>query len=99
MKMMCWQYARVRAGLPNSDIEDAPRCIRPIEADKDTFKAIVDAKLANNTWDQREDGFINLKGLGSPSELDIWVPHVVTETKKTELFSEQPNKTSLPCTK
>ena len=34
-------FAKFRSG--NFDVEDAPRSRRPVEADKDTIKALVDA--------------------------------------------------------
>ncbi|CAK9826900.1 Histone-lysine N-methyltransferase SETMAR [Anthophora retusa] len=77
-------FAKFRSG--NFDIEDAPRSGRPVEADKDTIKALVDANRRITT---REVGerlnlsnstvYAHLKGLGLTSKLDIWVPHVLTE--------------------
>ncbi|GFU35990.1 histone-lysine N-methyltransferase SETMAR [Trichonephila clavipes] len=66
--------------------EDAPRSGRPLEADKDAIKALVDANRRITT---REIGlrlnlsnstvYDHLKGLGLSSKLDVWVPHVFTE--------------------
>ncbi|GFX01726.1 histone-lysine N-methyltransferase SETMAR [Trichonephila clavipes] len=68
------------------DVEDAPRSGRPVEADKDVIKALVDANRRITT---REIGlrlnlsnstvYDHLKGLGLSSKLDVWVPHVLTE--------------------
>ncbi|GFY29034.1 histone-lysine N-methyltransferase SETMAR [Trichonephila clavipes] len=77
-------FAKFRSG--NSDVEDAPRSGRPVEADQDAIKALVDAnrrittreiglrlKLSNSTV------YDHLKGLGLSSKFDVWVPHVLTE--------------------
>ncbi|XP_046828276.1 histone-lysine N-methyltransferase SETMAR-like [Vespa crabro] len=66
--------------------KDASRSGRPVEADKDTIKALVDANRRITT---REIGerlnlsnstvYDHLKGLGLTSKLDILVPHVLTE--------------------
>ncbi|GFV95456.1 histone-lysine N-methyltransferase SETMAR [Trichonephila clavipes] len=78
-------FAKFRSG--NFDVEDAPRSGRPVEADKDAIKALVDANrriittseiglrlnLSNSTV------YDHLKGLGLSSKLDVWVPHVLTE--------------------
>ncbi|GFU78361.1 histone-lysine N-methyltransferase SETMAR [Trichonephila clavipes] len=65
---------------------DAPRSGRPVEADKDVIKALVDANRRITT---REIGlslnlsnstvYDHLKCLGLSSKLDAWVPHVLTE--------------------
>ncbi|GFX81421.1 histone-lysine N-methyltransferase SETMAR [Trichonephila clavipes] len=70
----------------NFDVEDAPRSGRPVEADKDAIKALVDANRQITT---REIGlrlnlsnsivYDHLKGLGLSSKLDVWVPHVLTQ--------------------
>ncbi|GFW56052.1 histone-lysine N-methyltransferase SETMAR [Trichonephila clavipes] len=39
-------FAEFRSG--NFDVEDVPRSGRPVEADKDTIKALVDSNQANN---------------------------------------------------
>ncbi|GFU08677.1 histone-lysine N-methyltransferase SETMAR [Trichonephila clavipes] len=67
-------------------IKNAPRSGRPVEADKDAIKALVDANRRITT---REIGlrlnlsnstvYDHLKGLGLSSKLDVWVPHVLTE--------------------
>ncbi|GFT24988.1 histone-lysine N-methyltransferase SETMAR [Trichonephila clavipes] len=59
---------------------------RPVEADKDAIKALVDA---NRRITSREIGlrlnlsnstvYDHLKGLELSSKLDVWVPHVLTE--------------------
>ncbi|GFX79335.1 histone-lysine N-methyltransferase SETMAR [Trichonephila clavipes] len=76
--------AKFRSG--NFDVEDAPRSGRPVEADKDAIKALVDANRRITT---REIGLRlnlsnstvkdHLKGLGLSSKFDVWVPHVLTE--------------------
>ncbi|XP_035742379.1 histone-lysine N-methyltransferase SETMAR-like [Vespa mandarinia] len=77
-------FAKFRSG--NFDVEGASRSGKPVEADKDTIKALVDANRRITT---REIGkrlnlsnstvYDHLKGLGFTSMLDIWVPHVLTE--------------------
>ncbi|GFX54047.1 histone-lysine N-methyltransferase SETMAR [Trichonephila clavipes] len=77
-------FAKFRSG--NFDVEDAPRSRRPVEADKNAIKALVDANWRITT---REIGlrlnlsnstvYDHLKGLGLSSKLDVWVPHVLTE--------------------
>ncbi|GFV34707.1 histone-lysine N-methyltransferase SETMAR [Trichonephila clavipes] len=77
-------FAKFRSG--NFDVEDAPRSGRPVEADEDAIKALVDANRRITT---REIGLrLNLsnstvydhfKGLGLSSKLDVWVPDVLTE--------------------
>ncbi|GFY35741.1 histone-lysine N-methyltransferase SETMAR [Trichonephila clavipes] len=70
-------FAKFRSG--NFDVEDAPRSGRPVEADKDAIKALVDAnrqvttreiglrlKLSNSTV------YDHLKGLGLSSKHDVW---------------------------
>ncbi|GFT10031.1 histone-lysine N-methyltransferase SETMAR [Trichonephila clavipes] len=76
-------FAKFRSG--NFDVEDAPRSGRPVEADKDAIKALVDANQRITT---REIGlrlnlsnstvYDHLKGLGLSSKLDVRVPHVLT---------------------
>ncbi|GFX68238.1 histone-lysine N-methyltransferase SETMAR [Trichonephila clavipes] len=66
--------------------EDVPRSGRPVEADKDAIKALVEANRRITT---REIGlrlnisnstvYGHLKGPGLSSKLDVWVPHVLTE--------------------
>ncbi|XP_035724083.1 histone-lysine N-methyltransferase SETMAR-like [Vespa mandarinia] len=86
-------FAKFRSG--NFDVEDAPRSGRPVEADKDTIKALVDAnrRIATREIGERlnlsnSTVYDHLKGLGLTSKLDIWVPHVHREN--TKLLSEQP---------
>ncbi|GFX95435.1 histone-lysine N-methyltransferase SETMAR [Trichonephila clavipes] len=77
-------FAKFRSG--NFDVEDAPRSGRPVEADKDTIKALVDGDRRITT---REIGlrlnlsnstvYDHLKGLGLSSKLGVWVPLVLTE--------------------
>ncbi|GFW74700.1 histone-lysine N-methyltransferase SETMAR [Trichonephila clavipes] len=77
-------FAKFRSG--NFDVEDAPRSGKPVEADKDVIKALVNANRRITT---REIGlrlnlsnstvYDHLKGLRSSSKLDVWVPHVLTE--------------------
>lgn len=45
---VCWQYASARTGSlkfrsGHFDVEDVPRSGRPVEADKDAIKVLVDA--------------------------------------------------------
>ncbi|GFT15774.1 histone-lysine N-methyltransferase SETMAR [Trichonephila clavipes] len=70
----------------NFDVEDAPRSGRPVEADKDVIKALVDANLRITTHEiglrlnvSNSTVYDHLKGLGLSSKLDVWVPHVLTE--------------------
>ncbi|GFV38164.1 histone-lysine N-methyltransferase SETMAR [Trichonephila clavipes] len=77
-------FTKFRSG--NFDIEDAPCSGRPVEADTDAIKALVDANRRITT---REIGlrlylsnstvYDHLKGLGLSPKLDVWVPHVLTE--------------------
>ncbi|XP_035222849.1 histone-lysine N-methyltransferase SETMAR-like [Stegodyphus dumicola] len=74
-------FTKFRSG--NFDVEESGR---PVEADKDTIKALLDANRRITT---REIGerlnlsnssvYGHLKGLGLTSKLDVWVPHVLTE--------------------
>uniref|UniRef100_V9IC99 Histone-lysine N-methyltransferase SETMAR n=1 Tax=Apis cerana TaxID=7461 RepID=V9IC99_APICE len=70
----------------NFDIKDAPRSGRPVEADEDKIKALIEANrrittreiatrlnLSNSTVHD------HMKRLGFVSKLDIWVPHVLKE--------------------
>ncbi|GFW45806.1 histone-lysine N-methyltransferase SETMAR [Trichonephila clavipes] len=71
-------FAKFRSG--NFDVEDAPHSGRPVEADKDAIKALVDTNRRITT---REIGlrlnlsnsavYDHLKGLGLSSKLDVWV--------------------------
>ncbi|XP_078051534.1 histone-lysine N-methyltransferase SETMAR-like, partial [Augochlora pura] len=72
----------------NVDVEDALRSGRPVEADKVTLMALVDANRPITTRAIGER--LNLsnpivydhsKGLGLTSRLDIWVSHALTERK------------------
>ncbi|GFV22487.1 histone-lysine N-methyltransferase SETMAR, partial [Trichonephila clavipes] len=77
-------FAKFRSG--NFDVEDALRSRRPVEAEKDAIKALVDANRRITT---REIGLrLNLsnltvydhwKGLGLSSKRNVWFPHVLTE--------------------
>ncbi|GFU41311.1 histone-lysine N-methyltransferase SETMAR [Trichonephila clavipes] len=77
-------FAKFRSS--NLDVEDAPRSGRPVEADKDAIKALVDVNRRTTT---REIGlrlnlsnstvYDHLKGMGLSSKLDVWVPHVLAE--------------------
>ncbi|GFX79710.1 mariner Mos1 transposase [Trichonephila clavipes] len=68
----------------NFDVEDAPRSERPVEADKDAKKALVDVNRRITT---RENGlrlnlsnstvYDHLKGLGLSSNLDL-LPDITT---------------------
>lgn len=70
----------------NFDIKDAPRPGRPVEADEDKIKALIEANrrittreiaarlnLSNSTVHD------HMKRLGFVSKLDIWVPHALKE--------------------
>lgn len=77
-------FAKFRCG--NFDVEDAPRSGRPVEADEDTIKALIDANRRITTREIAERLNLSnstvhdhLKRLGLISKLDIWVPHVLTE--------------------
>ena len=82
---MCRQYASTKTGLQNFDLEDTPRSGRPVEADKDTIEALVDANqqitrdigerfnLTNSTVHGHS------KGLGLTSQLDKRIPYVLVE--------------------
>ncbi|GFY26092.1 histone-lysine N-methyltransferase SETMAR [Trichonephila clavipes] len=77
-------FAKFRSG--NFDVEDAPRLERPVEADKDAIKALVDANRRITTREIRlrlnlsnSTVYDHLKGLGLSSKFDVWVPHVLTE--------------------
>ncbi|GFX62465.1 histone-lysine N-methyltransferase SETMAR [Trichonephila clavipes] len=87
-------FAKFRSG--NFDVEDAPRSGRPVEADKDAIKALVDANRRITT---REIGlrlnlstptvYGHLKDLGLSTKLDVWVPHVLTERnlcRRTDVY-------------
>ncbi|XP_046819198.1 histone-lysine N-methyltransferase SETMAR-like [Vespa crabro] len=64
-------FAKFRSG--NFDVKDASCSGRPVKADKDTIKALVDANRRITTPVR------SVRGLGLTSKLDIWVPHVLTE--------------------
>ncbi|GFX83066.1 histone-lysine N-methyltransferase SETMAR [Trichonephila clavipes] len=84
-------FAKFRSA--NFDVEDAPRLKRPVEADKDVIKALVEA---NRRITRREIGlrlnlsnstvYDHLKGLGLSSKLDVWVSHVLTERNLCRRF-------------
>ncbi|GFT83373.1 histone-lysine N-methyltransferase SETMAR [Trichonephila clavipes] len=77
-------FPKFRSG--NFDVEYAPGSGRPVEADKNAIKALVDANrrittreiglrlnLSNSTF------YDHMKGLGLSSKLNVWIPHVLTE--------------------
>ena len=77
-------FAKFRSG--NFDVEDTPRSGRPVEADEDTIKALVDANRRITTREIAERLNLSnstvhnhLKRIGLISKLDIWVPHALTE--------------------
>ncbi|GFW81915.1 histone-lysine N-methyltransferase SETMAR [Trichonephila clavipes] len=77
-------FAKFRSD--NFDVEDAPRSGRPVEADKDAIKTLVDANRRITTCEiglrlnlSNSTVYDHLKGLGLSSKLDAWVPHVLTE--------------------
>ncbi|GFV96226.1 histone-lysine N-methyltransferase SETMAR [Trichonephila clavipes] len=58
----------------------------PVEADKDTIKALIDANSRITTREIAERINLSnsilhdhLKGIGLTTKLDIWVPHVLME--------------------
>ncbi|GFW49083.1 histone-lysine N-methyltransferase SETMAR [Trichonephila clavipes] len=70
-------FAKFRSS--NFDVEDEPHSGRPVEADKDAIKELVDANrqtreiglrlnLSNSTV------YDHLKGMGLSSKLDVWFP-------------------------
>ncbi|XP_046813879.1 histone-lysine N-methyltransferase SETMAR-like [Vespa crabro] len=89
-------FAKFRFG--NFDVEDAPRSGRPVEANKDTIKALVDANRQITT---REIGerlnllnltvYGHLKGLGLTSKLDIWLDKLndALQQKRPELINRK----------
>lgn len=77
-------FAKFRSG--NFDLKDAPRPGRPLEADVDQIKSLVDANRRITTREIAERLNLSnstvhkhMKSLGLISKLDIWVPHVLTE--------------------
>ena len=77
-------FAKFRSG--NFNLEDAPRPGRPLEADVDKIKSLVDANRRITTREIAERLNLSnatvhkhMKRLGLISKLDIWVPHVLTE--------------------
>ncbi|GFV52185.1 histone-lysine N-methyltransferase SETMAR [Trichonephila clavipes] len=59
---------------------------RPVEADKDAIKALVDLNQRITTREielrlnlSNSTVYDHLKGQGLSSKLDVWVPHVLTE--------------------
>ncbi|XP_049818723.1 histone-lysine N-methyltransferase SETMAR-like [Aethina tumida] len=77
-------FAKFRSG--NFDVEDASRSGRPVEADKDAIKALVDANRRITTCEiglrlnlSNSTVYDHLKSPGLSSKLDVWVPHVLTE--------------------
>ncbi|GFS72400.1 histone-lysine N-methyltransferase SETMAR [Trichonephila clavipes] len=87
-------FAKFRSG--NFDVEDAPRSGRPVEADKDAKKALVDANRRITT---REIGlrlnlsnstvYDHLKGLGLSSKLDLLPDNT---TINSEVYCHQLDK-------
>ncbi|GFS79440.1 histone-lysine N-methyltransferase SETMAR [Trichonephila clavipes] len=87
-------FAKFRSG--NFDVEDAPRSGRPVEADKDAIKALVDANWRITT---REIGlklnlsnstiYDHLKGLGLSSKLDLLPDNT---TINSEVYCHQLDK-------
>ncbi|GFU84720.1 histone-lysine N-methyltransferase SETMAR [Trichonephila clavipes] len=77
-------FAKFRSS--NFYVKDAPRSGRPVEADKDAIKALVDANRRITTREielrlnlSNSTVYDHLKGLGLSSKLDVWVPLVLTE--------------------
>ncbi|GFV37242.1 histone-lysine N-methyltransferase SETMAR [Trichonephila clavipes] len=77
-------FAKFRSS--NFDVEDATRSGRPVEADKDAIKALVDANRRITTREielrlnlSNSPVYDHLKGFGFSLKLDVWVPHVLTE--------------------
>ncbi|XP_046836319.1 histone-lysine N-methyltransferase SETMAR-like [Vespa crabro] len=70
----------------NFNVEDALHSGRPVEADKDTVKALVDAnrrittrKIGERLNLSNSTVYDHLKGLGLTPKFDIWVPHILTK--------------------
>lgn len=81
-------FARFRDG--NFDLKDAPRSGRPMEADDDKIKAIIESNPRSTTRDIAETLSLHhstvhdhLRNLGFISKLDIWVPHTLKEIHLT----------------
>ena len=77
-------FAKFQSG--NFDVENAPRSGRPVEADEDAIKALIDANRRITTREIVERLNLSnstvhdyLKRLGLISKLDMWVLHVLTE--------------------
>ncbi|EZA51242.1 Histone-lysine N-methyltransferase SETMAR, partial [Ooceraea biroi] len=77
-------FSKFRTG--NFDLKDAPRSGRPIKADDEKIKALVDANRRITTREIAEKlnlsnstVYDHLKRLGFVSKLDIWVPHNLKE--------------------
>ncbi|XP_035231909.1 uncharacterized protein LOC118203731 [Stegodyphus dumicola] len=84
------QNASDQTVLKNFDFEDAPCSGKPVEADEDTIKAIIDAKRLIKTPEIAERSNLSnsivhdhLKSLGLISKLDICVPHVSVSSQWT----------------
>lgn len=77
-------FSKFRSG--NFDLKHAPRSGRPIEADDDKIKTLVDANCRITTREIAEKlNLLNstvhdhLKHLGFVSKVDVWVPHSLKE--------------------
>ncbi|GFV91988.1 histone-lysine N-methyltransferase SETMAR [Trichonephila clavipes] len=87
-------FAKFRTG--NFDVEDAPRSRRPVEADKDAIKALVDANRRITTHDivlrlnlSNSTVYDHLKGLGLSSKLDLLPDNT---TINSEVYCHQLDK-------
>ena len=81
-------FAKFRAS--DFDVNDAPRSGRPVEADDDQIKALIEANPHSTTRDIAETLNLHhstvhdhLRKLGFISKLDIWVPHKLKEVHLT----------------
>ncbi|GFY32719.1 mariner Mos1 transposase [Trichonephila clavipes] len=89
-------FAKFRSG--NFDVEDAPRSGKPVEADKDAIKALVDANRRITTGEiglrlnlSNSTVYDHLKGLGLSSKLDVWLLPDNT-TINSEVYCHQLDK-------
>lgn len=77
-------FAKFRSG--DFDVNDAPRSGRPMKADDDKIKALIESNPRYTTQEIAETLNIgqstvhdHLKKLGFVSKLDVWVPHELKE--------------------
>ena len=77
-------FKKFRSG--NFDVEDSSRSGRPVEADEDIIKALIDSNRRITTREIAQTLHLSnstvhdhLKRLGFTSKLDTWIPHNLTE--------------------